>query len=198
MGLETFWVRHGQSTWNRAGVMQGQTHHPPLTNLGKRQASAAATALLGHRPVRILSSDLVRASDTARIIADRLRLPVTYTATLRERGWGSYEGRPVAEGLLADSSSGPEHTRPQRESRDAVAHRLSGLLAMLGDTSGPVVVVTHGDVVREAVRLWCVTGQDESLPENGCIVPIVLRSDAGQLVRSSPPIATRALAPNVQ
>ncbi|MGZ8770540.1 MAG: histidine phosphatase family protein, partial [Aeromicrobium sp.] len=39
------WVRHGQSTWNVMDRMQGQAVHPPLTELGREQSTAAAEEL---------------------------------------------------------------------------------------------------------------------------------------------------------
>jgi broad specificity phosphatase PhoE len=58
-------VRHGQSEWNAAGLMQGQTAHVPLTELGHAQAAAAAAELAALRPGALLSSDLLRAVQSA-------------------------------------------------------------------------------------------------------------------------------------
>ena len=43
-------VRHGQTEWNALGLMQGQTAHIPLTDLGHAQASAAADGARRARP----------------------------------------------------------------------------------------------------------------------------------------------------
>src|SRR5690606_4931849 len=51
-------VRHGQSEWNAAGLMQGQTPHVPLTALGRTQAESAAEELAGLSPGVLISSDL--------------------------------------------------------------------------------------------------------------------------------------------
>src|SRR4051794_23005095 len=90
-------VRHGQSEWNAAGLMQGQTPHVPLTSLGHRQAAAAADALAalagaGAGPGALLSSDLLRAVQTAEHCAAATGLPVITTAALREQGYGVLEG----------------------------------------------------------------------------------------------------------
>ena len=61
-------VRHGQSTWNLQHRVQGQRDEPALTVLGRRQAVDAARELVGARPVRLLTSDLTRAVQTAGII----------------------------------------------------------------------------------------------------------------------------------
>ncbi|RYY43820.1 MAG: histidine phosphatase family protein, partial [Actinomycetales bacterium] len=56
--------RHGRTEWNVAGRVQGQTD-TSLDDVGREQARAAAARLASLRPVRILSSDLERARDTA-------------------------------------------------------------------------------------------------------------------------------------
>ena len=157
---------------DRAGLMQGQTAWPPLTSEGVGQAIAVADELEQYRAGRIVSSDLRRASETARIIGDRLALPIAHTPLLRERCWGIYEGAPVVEGHRADCLLTDEDALPQGESRTDVATRLRTLLSSLLVSPDPVVVVTHGDVIREAVRLWTPYAADAGRLENGCIVAI--------------------------
>jgi len=71
-------VRHGQSEWNLRRLTQGQTVHPPLTQLGRDQARRAAALIaddlsaFGLPVTRIVSSDLVRAVQTAEALADHL------------------------------------------------------------------------------------------------------------------------------
>lgn len=170
MRTDVFWVRHGESTWNRAGVMQGQTRWPALTSRGRRQAHTAAAALRRYEPARILSSDLRRAAETAHIIGAALALPVDLTALLRERCWGVFEGRPAAEGLLAESTLSADQPVPHGESREDVAARLRRLAPSLTTVDGPTVVITHGDVIREALAMWRVHRTDDTPSENGCIV----------------------------
>lgn len=172
MGLDTLWVRHGESTWNRAGLMQGQTPWPPLTRDGIRQARAAADALGPFTPARVVCSDLRRATETAHVIGGRLGLPVEPTSLLRERCWGIFEGQPVADGHRAESALSADEALPQGESRDDVARRLHRLMPWLACDTGPVVVVTHGDVIREAIGLWARDHHDDHVPENGCVVRI--------------------------
>jgi probable phosphoglycerate mutase len=83
-------VRHGQSEWNAIGRWQGHAD-PPLSELGRRQAyvaSAAIGAVDG-----IVSSDLLRAAETAAIIAQQLGVgPVVVDQRLRERDVGQWTG----------------------------------------------------------------------------------------------------------
>lgn len=173
-------VRHGQSTWNLAGRAQGQTSHVPLTPTGRRQARAAATALAGFDARLLLTSDLVRARQTAEILAHELRLPATPEPALREQSLGSLEGR-----LAADLA--PEH--PPRdvpvsavrwgggESVADVHARVGGLLRRLLVAGPPreVVLVSHGETIRVAVAYLRGLGPHEvdwfALP-NGAVVTV--------------------------
>ena len=89
-------VRHGESTWNREGRLQGQTIHPALTDRGLGQAAAAAETLAGlleGRSAVLWSSDLVRAAQTAAVIGTRLGVPVRHDEALREQSLGRLEGK---------------------------------------------------------------------------------------------------------
>src|SRR6202043_207089 len=91
--LPTLWlVRHGESTWNIAGLAQGHNDEAELTERGLRQAADAA-AQFGYRPVQaIYASDLRRAQQTAAAFAAVLGLPVRADPRLRERSLGVLEG----------------------------------------------------------------------------------------------------------
>lgn len=85
-------VRHGETDWNRQGVLQGFTDIP-LNDTGRAQAQAAI-ALLQHHPIdRIVCSPLSRARETAEIINAVLQKPVSFHAGIRERHFGAFEGK---------------------------------------------------------------------------------------------------------
>src|ERR1700729_575447 len=85
-------VRHGESTWNIAGLAQGHNDLAELTERGLTQASDAAWQFRD-RPIRaIYASDLRRALQTAAAFAAVLGLPVLADARLRERSLGVLEG----------------------------------------------------------------------------------------------------------
>lgn len=86
-----FLVRHGQSAGNAEGRFGG--HGPtPLSELGKKQADITAKALAKEHVTAIYSSDLERALQTARPLADLLGLEVIATEAFRERHVGVLEG----------------------------------------------------------------------------------------------------------
>ena len=84
-------VRHGETVDNVARIMQGQ-RHGELTSEGMEQIEGLATSLSDVHFDAIVSSDLRRAYDSAMILAEKLNLPVTTTALLRERDWGDFTG----------------------------------------------------------------------------------------------------------
>jgi probable phosphoglycerate mutase len=152
-------VRHGQSEWNAAGRWQGQ-QDPPLSDLGRRQARSAATALGAVDAV--FASDLQRAAETATIIATELGvLPIVVDPGLRERRAGEWEGLTRAEierdwpGYLdppadehAGFAGGPRRP-PSWEPDESVLERALAALRRIHDVvgDGDALVVTHGGLI---------------------------------------------------
>src|ERR1700733_101741 len=87
-------VRHGESTWNVAGLAQGHNDLAELTDRGLGQASDAAWEVRD-RPIRaIYASDLRRARQTAAPFAAVLGLTVYADTRLRPLSFGVLEGVP--------------------------------------------------------------------------------------------------------
>lgn len=85
-------VRHGESDWNVAGRVQGQSQEASLTEVGIAQAKKISEQL-GSIPIEaVFSSDLLRARQTAEIIALERKLEVMTDAALRERDFGRHQG----------------------------------------------------------------------------------------------------------
>lgn len=177
-------VRHGESTWNLEGRLQGQTHGVPLTERGRRQAREAAGVLAERVDGRvgIWSSDQVRALETARVIGERLGCPVTETPALREQGLGDLEGRLTSE-LTAEPTPAGCHVSEVRwgggESIRDVHVRVGAFLGELPrEPLDHVVLVTHGDTLRVALAWlegrshrdvsWRVVGNGEVVTVTGC------------------------------
>ena len=97
-------LRHGATDWNRQGLFQGRTDNP-LNDDGIAQAHAAAeklrTVALGH----VVSSPLLRAIQTAEIIASIASKTVTLDHGLIELDFGSFEGRPVRQLMVQHGAS---------------------------------------------------------------------------------------------
>src|SRR5688500_8103196 len=89
-------VRHGETQYNVEQRIQGQGDSP-LTEAGRAQARAIAERLAREPFDLLVASDLGRAMDTARAIAERCGHKVVPDARLRERGFGVGEGLTYAE-----------------------------------------------------------------------------------------------------
>jgi broad specificity phosphatase PhoE len=154
-------IRHGQSLWNANSRWQGQAV-VPLSDEGRRQALVLAEHLrpLAAEIAAITSSDLLRARDTAALIASRLDKPLSLDARLREIDVGQWQGLTGeeveawdAERLAAVRADPYNVPRPDGESYSQVADRA---LRALGDLVSQypgqhVLAVTHGGAIRSVL-----------------------------------------------
>lgn len=92
-------IRHGLTDWNAIGKIQGQSDIP-LNDEGRMQAAMLADRLL-QEPYRwdyCITSNLSRAAETGKIIADKLNVPLLDPDDrIRERAYGQVEGLTAAE-----------------------------------------------------------------------------------------------------
>jgi len=151
--VELLLVRHGVTQYNTDRVFMG--HGPvPLSEIGRAQVERLADRLALDPPTRIISSDIVRARQSAEIIAGRLGLPFRTYVGLREVDVGTAKGVSYAEAaerwpkIFAPEG---EERFPEGESFAEVANRAVEFLrsAVQGE-SGRILAVTHGGVVRGA------------------------------------------------
>ncbi|CAN5556135.1 phosphatase PhoE [soil metagenome] len=149
-------VRHGETDWNRDRRIQGSTDIP-LNDTGRAQARAAAAALSGDI---IVSSDLSRARETAKIIATDLGLPAprTYPA-LRERSYGDAEGVEAAEFIRrwgdwhnAEIPGAEPWPHLRARALRALAEVVADARGATAPAAASVIVVTHGALIRELLR----------------------------------------------
>jgi probable phosphoglycerate mutase len=180
-GAQTVWmVRHGESTWNVLGLIQGHAEGPTLTEKGRQQSATVAEQFRTGGVGAIYSSDLTRAQQTAAFIGAALGLPVESDRRLRERCFGSYEGLPLRALNSAQSGLRGEQVvdasaRPNGgESLDEVYQRAADFLEELQGrhVTGDVIVVTHGGTLR-ALRAYCagvpMKGSEWDAVSNGSV-----------------------------
>ncbi len=92
-------IRHGRSLANENRIFANISQSYPLTEQGELQAELAAARLSRFKVHRIYSSPIIRAMQTARIIADKLGLRVYRAPALVEYNVGIYEGQPYESGI---------------------------------------------------------------------------------------------------
>jgi probable phosphoglycerate mutase len=150
-------VRHGETELNANGALQGRvdTH---LTARGRVQAAQLAAALVPAAPVRVVSSPLVRATQTAAVIADACGLDVTVDARLVEIDYGSWDTLSFADvRAVADPAwrSDPAFMPPGGESLDHVVARVGAFCVALASSEGGdeavTIAVSHVSPIKAAV-----------------------------------------------
>lgn len=153
-------IRHGETAWNRERRMQGTTD-TQLSDVGREQARALGRRLAGRAFAALYSSDLARARDTARVIAEHTGRAPVMDPRLQERRFGIFEGL-TAEEIIARypeehsrfSSRDPDYAVPGGECARSFMERCIGCLAEIASRhrGDEVVVVTHGLVLDSLYR----------------------------------------------
>ena len=137
-------TRHGETVQNKKRICQGHTHGK-LSREGKTQAKKVAKRLSKEKIDAIYSSDLKRATDTAKEIAKFHQLTVQFDQRLRERFFGKFQGKAIPEKWdwrsLVDEGI---------EEDQAMIERFNSFLK---ETHGKhknetVLVVTHGGIKK--------------------------------------------------
>jgi len=160
-------IRHGETAWNAERRLQGHLDIP-LNHEGERQARLLAAALADAPLDLIVSSDLMRARQTAQAIASLRGMPLHTEATLRERCYGGFEGLLYSE---IEQRYPREFAAWQARDVDAVLPpggncgetfrafytRATGAILALAaaQTGKTVALVAHGGVLECAYRLAC-------------------------------------------
>jgi len=158
-GVTLYYVRHGETDWNRAQRYQGQ-RDIPINATGRSQAKANGrllAAALGDDAAHLdyVASPLKRASETMEILRAELGLDRRAYRTddrLMEINYGSWEGQPWADMAVRDAAGYAARQadvwnwQPQSgESYQMLAERVG---AWVAEVAGDTVVVAHGGVSR--------------------------------------------------
>ncbi|MGY1752411.1 histidine phosphatase family protein [Blastococcus sp. SYSU D01042] len=199
--------RHGRTEWNAAGRFQGRMD-PPLDEVGRRQAVAAAPHLVASGALDgdtvVVSSDLERAADTAGALTRLLGVELRLDARLQEHGMGSWEGLDRGEvadrypDQYADWLAGRPVLGRGGEEPGEVADRALAAVADL--PPAPVaVVVTHGGTSGRLIeRLLGLHPEQRRLfgPLGNCAwSELQEQSGAWRLIRHNVSVPGNAAAP---
>jgi probable phosphoglycerate mutase len=154
--------RHGQTDWNVANKFQGHTDIP-LNAVGEYQVKHAARLVVDMKPTAIISSDLGRAQNTAKALADINGLAIHVDPRLRETNCGKWEGLTGEEIRAVDfdalkewSLGGDNPAGGTGDRRSEVAARARAAIEdFLADKDGQTLVVaTHGGTARAIIGTY--------------------------------------------
>jgi 2,3-bisphosphoglycerate-dependent phosphoglycerate mutase len=154
-------VRHGETEWNVKGITQGHTNSF-LTEKGKQQALDTANEFKDIKFDAIFSSDLIRTQHTAEIIKLDREIIIQTSKLLRERNFGSFEGRhgnefreAIKEKLLEREKLSKEDDWSFRLNKDVETDEeiVNRFIVQLREISvaypdKTVLVVSHGGPIR--------------------------------------------------
>lgn len=164
-------IRHGETAWNVDARIQGHLDIP-LNDTGLWQAERAGAALADEQLDAIYSSDLQRAWVTAQTVGNATGCTVQPDTGLRERCFGSFEGRTFkeveaehpAQALLwrkRDPDFVPDGGGESLYMlRSRIQHTVDRLAAK--HMGGQIALVAHGGVMDILYRL--ATRQDLQAP----------------------------------
>ena len=154
-------VRHATNDWVKKGKLPGWTKGIHLNAEGHKQAQAAAERLKPLKLDAIYSSQLERAQETARYIADGRKLPVVVRTGLADLKTGEWTGKSVKQAartkLWKAIQTRPTHTRmPGGESFSEMQGRLINELEQIrgAHPKGIVAVVSHADAIKSIVAYY--------------------------------------------
>ena len=148
-------ARHGESEWIVRGDEAG--FNSPLTDKGRQQARLLGRWLAANQEIdAIYASTLIRARETAEIVAAELALPLSFDDDLREfevRYWDDSDdyAPPYISGGAAPPAYLPESYLPFKARVQRAAHRI-----LEAHPEGTVLIVAHGGTVGTIVR--CLLG----------------------------------------
>lgn len=158
-------IAHPEATHHVEKVVGGW-HDSVLTSAGQRAAAAIARTLRAEIPVgaevEVISSDLLRASQTAEEVASLLDVEIVLEPRLREKSYGEAEGRPqqwlderfIPAPALGDRMGHHEGIRGS-ETRGECARRVYAAMAqILARECEHQIIVTHGFAMTFVVAAW--------------------------------------------
>jgi alpha-ribazole phosphatase len=156
--MNLFLIRHGQTNWNLEQRFQGQSDIP-LNETGRKQAAVLADRLSADPFDAIYSSDLQRATETAKIICVSQIHP---DARLREVNFGDWEGLTYdeikakhPETLAAWESDIFKNAPPHGETLEGLSVRVQSMLDELREKyeDQNILIVAHGGVLQTLICL---------------------------------------------
>jgi broad specificity phosphatase PhoE len=157
--MKLYCVRHGETLYNLAGRIQGQSDSQ-LSPLGRRQCQAVAEALADVDCDAVISSPLSRALESAQCIGEKLNLEVRSEPRLMEINAGIFQGhcwheidRQFPEEAARWRSQDPDYRIPGGESRRDLMDRAGAAFEAIRRADDRcAIVVAHGGSLSAAFK----------------------------------------------
>ncbi len=190
--MKIYLIRHGEDS----SCYRGGWSNNPLTNKGVEQARFLASYFskeFNEEKIKLISSDIKRASQTSQYISEKLGIPIVYEKEIREinngelSGMSNEEAEKKYEGLYFNTLEYGEKY-PKGESPKEFYERVSNYLdkLLLKKSDDTYLIVTHGGVIN--IILYIVKGikwSNKSRPftiDSGSITLLDYNSDEIEVV----------------
>jgi probable phosphomutase (TIGR03848 family) len=155
-------IRHGETDYNKKMHLPGRLPGVHLNTNGRRQAQAVAEQLANAPIKAIYSSPLDRTMETARLLADAVKLDVIPMAGFLETDCGDWQGQSVKKlRRLKIWKSVQQHpslfTFPGGESISECQHRMVQAVETLRLIHAPedlVACFSHADPIKQAIAYY--------------------------------------------
>lgn len=161
-------LRHGETTWNKSGKIQGQKHDSKLTKVGESQVRDIIKKLKNIEINHIYSSPMKRCSLIGKIISKNIKTPFTVDKHLKQKNWGKLEGMTRTEignqfpesgygkqGKTADPKKKYAFIPPDGESWPQVQKRVNTFLKQIflkhSKKNDTIVLIIHNAIYRVIV-----------------------------------------------
>lgn len=171
-------VRHGNTGWNVEKRAQGHSHNP-LNEIGFKQAEEVGKRLAKESWDVMISSDLLRAKQTAEIIASHVDMPILYDQRIREIGRGQLEGTIVEDRVKRWGEDWRKLDLGEETAEQLRARGVDFVQEVLEKYKGKkVLVVTHGKLLLETLHELCPDITDLDDPIHNCSVTVLQQVDS--------------------
>ena len=172
-----YYVRHGETLFNKEGRMQGWCDSP-LTEKGLEQARIARKILLDKDISECYSSTSERCIDTAHIIIEGRNIPICYDKGLKEINFGTFEGARI-QNHLEEIDKRRRGTRDWTdlggENHEQVIRRVHNTYNKIFDSCNDgdsVIVVSHGAIFMQLFEEFFGQNVFELFPKKGNTNPV--------------------------
>lgn len=160
-------ARHGETEYNRNGLLQGRGIDAPLNETGRLQAAKLAGYFEPYSTDLVISSSMKRAVETAEPISLQKNLTLSSDKRLDEMDFGNMEGSKMVD-INGDLNRLHEAWKngetglkiPGGESPEEVLERAESAIRPLlnNQTDGSIIMILHGRLIRILLSVWLGLG----------------------------------------
>lgn len=167
--MKIYLIRHGETDWNLMGKIQGR-EDIPLNDTGRNQALRCARAFKEKGIRNIISSPLIRALETAKIISDKtVKTDVIIDKDLIERDFGLMSGMTYDRSKYFDTFDHEDTMEPLEK----VGKRFIGCIRRYAErfSGQDIIMVSHGAAINSVIKTLTKgdKGSGKTRLKNACI-----------------------------